>query len=463
MGINKNNSNNPLGTVPLNKLLVKFAVPSIVAMIVTGLYNIVDQIFIGNYVGTLGNGATNIAFPLSTLCTATSLLFGIGGAAAFNLSMGKGEKDRAGKYAGNAFSISIAVGIILMILSEIFLNPMLVFFGASEGILPYATVYTKITAVGFPFLIASVTGGHLIRADGKPMIAMICNLAGAIVNTALDAIFVAVLGWGMEGAAIATVIGQIVAAAIATYNVISYKTVELKMTDYIPNASVSGMICKLGMSQGFNQVAMMVVQIVSNNSLKHYGELSQYGSDIPIAVVGISTKMAMLYFSFCIGLSHALQPIASFNYGAQNYKRTKDAFTKTRNAGTVISVVAFLIFQIFPRQLFRMFGDGSELYFEFAVKYMRIFMFCTFVNNIQPMTSTFLSAIGKPVQGLFLSLTRQIIFLLPLLIILPLSMGINGMLYAGLIADALAFIVALIFSIREFSRPEYKKQQPTKH
>ncbi len=456
--MNQKQESNPLGSAPLNKLILKFALPSIVAMLVSSLYNIVDQIFIGNYVGELGNAATNIAFPLSTLCTAVSLMLGIGGAAAFNLNMGAGRRENVGKYIGNSVSFSVMIGVGLSVITELFLKQLLLFFGSSESILPYAMEYTRITAIGFPFLILSISGGHLIRADGKPTVSMICNLTGAITNTILDALFVIGFGWGMTGAAAATVIGQVLAAGISLYHISHYRTVKLTMSDFVPSASVFRTNAGLGMSQGFNQVAMMVVQIVSNNSLKYYGARSVYGVEIPIAVVGIVTKVASLYFSVCIGLSHALQPIASYNYGAQNYRRTKEAFTKTRNAGTVVAVTAFLLFQLFPRQIIGIFGSGSDLYYEFAVRYIRIFLFCTFLNNIQPLTSTFLSSIGKPKQGLFLSLTRQIIFLLPLLLILPLFLGIDGMLYAGAIADFLAFVTAMYFQRREFAREEYRNQ-----
>ncbi len=450
---------NPLGTEKVSKLLVRFSIPSIIAMLVTGLYNIADQIFIGNFVGELGNAATNIAFPLSIMCTSASLLFGIGGAAAFNLTMGAGKPKEAGKYVGNSFICGTSVGIILFLISQIFLEPLLRFFGSTENILPYAMEYTRITSFGFPFLILSICGGHLIRADGKPAVAMTCNLTGAILNVILDALFVIVFRWGMKGAAAATVIGQVTAASIACFHIFRFKTVKLLPSDFKIQVRTVGRIANLGMSNGLNQIAMMFVQIVLNNSLKHYGSLSPYGADIPIAVVGISTKLAQLYFSFCIGLSHALQPIASFNYGAKNYSRTQEAYRKARNAGVCISVFAFLMFQIFPKQIILLFGKGSELYIKFAVRYLRIYMFCTFVNNIQPLTSTFFSSIGKPKTGLFLSLTRQIIFLLPLIVILPLIWGIDGMMYAGCIADALAFITATIFILKEFSGAEYKGEK----
>ena len=202
---------------------------------------------------------------------------------------------------------------------------------------------------------------------------------------------------------------------------------------------------------------MMIVQIVSNNSFKYYGSQSVYGNEIPIAVVGIATKIAMLYFSVCIGLTHAMQPVVSFNYGAGDFNRVRKAFSVTRNAGSAVSIITFVLLQLFPEQIISVFGKGSTLYVDFAVRYIRIFLFCTFINNIQPLTSTFFSAIGKPKKGLFLSLTRQILFLLPLLIILPLFMGINGLLYAGLIADFMAFAVSVLMSFLEFTDRKWQK------
>lgn len=450
-------STNPLGTMPVGKLLTKFTIPSIVAMLVSSLYNMVDQIFIGNYVGSLGNAATNIAFPLSIICIATALTFGIGGASAFNLSMGAGKRENAGDYIGNAVFGMVSVGLILSIISQLFLTPLLTFFGSPSDVLPYAAEYTKITSVGFPILILSTGGGHLIRADGKPTVAMTCNIAGAVTNTILDALFIIVFGWGMKGAAIATVIGQLVAGGLIVYYLVNFDTVRLTLSNFVPKSAVLIKDATLGMSQGFNQLAMMVVQIVLNNSLRHYGALSVYGESIPIAVVGVVTKVNMIYFAFCIGLSQGMQPISSFNYGAKQYDRTKKAYTTARNVGSIISVCAFILFQLFPRQLVSIFGNGTEEYFTFAIKYFRIYLFFTFVNNIQPLSSNFFSSIGKPKLGLFLSLTRQILFLLPLIIIFPLIWGIDGIMYAGPIADVMAFLVAYILIKIEFKRPEFCK------
>lgn len=448
---------NPLEVLPINKLLVKFSVPSIIAMLVTALYNIVDQFFIGQSVGSLGNAATSISFPLSITCIAIALLFGIGGASAFNLSMGAGDKKTAAYYIGNAAAMLFLCGLVLCIISEIFLKPMLLFFGSSKSVLPYAMTYTRITAIGFPMVILTAGGGHLIRADGSPNMSMMCNLIGAVINTVLDAIFVFGMNMGMAGAALATIIGQFVSAVVVIVYMFHYKTVKLQKKHLVICSKYIGRVAALGGSPCSNQVAMMVVQIILNKSLKHYGSLSVYGEDIPVACVGIITKVNQMFFSFVIGLSQGLQPIASYNYGAGKFDRVKSAYKKSILCGFTMCIIAFAMFQIFPRQIISIFGKGDETYYRFAINYFRIFLFCTCVNCLQPITSTFLTAIGKPKVGMFLSLTRQIIFLLPLIVILPLIMGIDGIMYAGPIADGLAAVVAVIMIKREFSEENYRK------
>lgn len=448
---------NPLEVLPINKLLVKFSVPSIIAMLVTALYNIVDQFFIGQSVGSLGNAATSISFPLSITCIAIALLFGIGGASAFNLSMGAGDKKTATYYIGNAAAMLFLCGLVLCIISEIFLKPMLLFFGSSKSVLPYAMTYTRITAIGFPMVILTAGGGHLIRADGSPNMSMMCNLIGAVINTVLDAIFVFGMNMGMAGAALATIIGQFVSAVVVIVYMFHYKTVKLQKKHLVICSKYIGRVAALGGSPCSNQVAMMVVQIILNKSLKHYGSLSVYGEDIPVACVGIITKVNQMFFSFVIGLSQGLQPIASYNYGAGKFDRVKSAYKKSILCGFTMCIIAFAMFQIFPRQIISIFGKGDETYYRFAINYFRIFLFCTCVNCLQPITSTFLTAIGKPKGGMFLSLTRQIIFLLPLIVILPLIMGIDGIMYAGPIADGLAAVVAVIMIKREFSEENYRK------
>lgn len=449
--------NNPLGEERINKLLRQFAIPSIVSMLVGSLYNIVDQFFIGQSVGELGNAATNIAFPLSTSCMAVALLFGIGGASAFNITLGSGDRKKAVNYLGNAAVMLFGCGLVLCIFTQIFLKPLLLFFGSPDNVLGYAMEYTRITSIGFPFLILSTGGGHLIRADGRPKITMVCNLTGAIINTILDAAFVFGFGWGMSGAAFATIIGQVISGCMAIWYLAHCKTVKLEKQNLLVQGENVIRIMSLGMAPCSNQLAMMVVQIILNKSLKYYGSLSAYGEAIPIACVGIISKVNMVFLAFVIGISQGLQPITSFNYGAKKYARVKEAYLKAISCGAVLAVAAFLMFQIFPRQIISLFGDGSEEYFQFSVNYFHIFLFFTFVNFLQPISSNFFTSIGKPKRGSFLALTRQIIFLLPLILIFPLFMGIDGVMYAGPVADCLAAIVATVMVVKEFSRDIYRK------
>lgn len=443
-------SENPLGSEPVSSLLRRFAIPSVIAMLVSALYNMVDQLFIGHSIGVLGNAATNVAFPLSMVCTSIGLLCGIGGAANFNLCMGRKDLEHAKSYVGNAISMLAILGVILCVTVQLFLRPMMLLFGATPDVIDYACTYTRITSIGFPFLIVTIGGSNLIRADGSPKFSMLCNLVGAIVNTILDPLFIFVFHMGMAGAALATITGQILSFALVVFYLRGFKTLPLSLSDLKPNMACWARIAALGATPAFNQVAMMVVQIVMNNTLTHYGSNSVYGSDIPLACAGIISKVNMLFFSFVIGISQGLQPIVSFNFGAQKYDRVKDAYKKAVFAATAISIVAFLCFQLFPRQIIGIFGSGSEEYLHFAERYFRIFLFFTFLNGIQPVSSNFFTSIGAPKKGIFLSLTRQIIFLLPLLLIFPYLFGIDGVMYTAPIADLAAASVSIVMVVREF-------------
>lgn len=441
---------NPLGTEKIGSLLVRFAVPSIIAMLVSSLYNIVDQFFIGRSVGMLGNAATNVAFPLSITCTALSLLCGVGGAANFNLCMGGKEVEKAKKFAGGAIGMMIILGIALSVGVRIFLEPLMIAFGATDQVLDYALTYTGITSYGFPFLIVTTGGSNLIRADGSPRFSMACTLTGAVINTILDPLFIFGFDMGIAGAAYATVIGQTVSGIMVLWYLSRFKTVKIPRKALIPSRTVWAAVVSLGIAPFFNQLAMMIVQIVMNNTLTYYGGQSVYGSDIPLACAGIISKVGMIFFSIVIGISQGIQPIISFNYGAENGGRVKETYKKAVAAALCISVFSFLLFQLFPRQIVGIFGSGSEEYFRFAEKFFRIYMFCTFMNGIQPITANTFTSIGKAWKGLFISLTRQIIFLLPLLIILPLFMGIEGIMYSAPAADGIAAVLSILFIRREF-------------
>lgn len=456
----ENNTENPLGVEKVGRLLQRFALPSIVAMLVGSLYNIVDQFFIGHSVGELGNAATNISFPFSISCVAIALLFGIGGSSAFNISMGRGqmipaEKRRAVYFMGNALFMMIACGLVLTITTQLFLQPLLLFFGSSNAVLGYANTYTRITSLGFPLFIVATGGGHLLRADGRPKLTMLCNIVGALVNTVLDALFVFGLHMGMAGAAFATVIGQVISGGLVIYFLCHCRTVTLQWKHIRPAWDIIRRTVALGAAPCSNQLSMMIVQIVMNKSLKYYGSLSVYGDSIPVACVGIITKVNQVFMSFIIGISQGLQPIISFNYGARQLDRVKSAYKLAMVCGGALAVTAFLLFQCLPHQIIAIFGKGSPEYFQFAENYFRIFLFFTFLNFLQPISSNFFTAIGKPKRGILLSLTRQIFFLLPLLIIFPLFMGIDGVMYAGPVADFIAAGATVTLVYGEFRRKEY--------
>lgn len=441
---------NPLAVAQIGSLIAKFSIPAIISMLVNALYNIVDQIFIGQGVGMLGNAATNVAFPVTTICISVGLLIGIGGASNFNLEAGAGEVKRAEKIAANALSALVIAGVVIAAVILVFIQPLLHIFGATESVYPYALDYTSITALGIPFLILTTGGCHLIRADRSPKYSMFCTVAGALINTILDPIFIFVFGWGIRGAAWATIIGQVVSGILVILYFVKWKKMELDRSMFRPELPFIEMIVRLGAASFINQVSMLLVQIVMNNTLRYYGAQSIYGSDIPLACVGIIMKVNMIFMSICIGISQGCQPIWGFNYGAKNYDRVRATYKWSVIWCSGIAVFFFLCFQIFPRQIVSIFGSGSEVYFQFAERFFRINLFMTFANGIQPMSSGFFTSIGKAKLGIVTALTRQVIFLLPMLLVFPLLWGIDGVMYAAPIADFIALILVVWFAAREF-------------
>lgn len=443
---------NPLGTAPVGGLIRKFAIPAIISMLVSAMYNIVDQIFIGQGVGMLGNAATNVAFPVTTIATAMALLLGIGGASNYNLEMGAGREKKASGIAGTALSSLAISGAVLCVIVVLFLKPLLTLFGATKDVMPYAVDYTGITALGLPFYILSVGGNHVVRADRSPTYSMACVTAGAVINTILDPLFIFGFGWGIKGAAWATVIGQVVSGILVVVYFWKFRKMYLEKSMLKPRLHYLKAITALGLASCINQIAMALVQIVLNNILRYYGAASIYGSDIPIACVGVISKVNQVFMAICIGISQGCQPIWGFNYGAEKYSRVRQTYRYSVTACTVIATGFFLCFQLFPHQIVGVFGTGSDLYFQFAERYLKIYMFMTFANGIQPMSSGFFTSIGKAKLGVVMSLTRQVIFLLPLIVIFSLFMGVDGVMYAGPIADAAAFALAIIFARRELMK-----------
>lgn len=449
---------NILGTEKIGKLLAKFAIPGIISMVVNSLYNIVDQIFIGQGVGYLGNGATTVIFPMITFAMAFSLLFGDGSAAFLSLKLGEKKEDEAARGTGAGIIGFVGIGIIITILYLIFLEPLCKLFGASEAILPYAKDYGRIITYGLPFCAVCAGGASIIRADGNPKFNMIGLFAGTIINVVLDPIFIFVFHWGVKGAAFATILGQFANAVLNIYyfskkmrNVSLNRFVFRKSVSYIPRVS------KLGISSFITQMALVVAMATRNNVLVTYGAQSKYGPDIPVTTLGITMKTFAIIMSIVIGLSAGAQPIFGYNYGSGKYDRVKKTFKLVAVLSTIICTVAFFLAQFKPMAIISIFGSESDLYNEFAIKCMRIYLMLIPTVGIQIMSGIFFQALGYPVQASILSLSKQIIFQLPVTILLPIFMGVEGVLWAGPVSDVLAFttmiVMFLIYWKKIFSKP----------
>lgn len=443
---------NPLETEAIGRLIWKHSLPAIASSLVGSLYNIIDQIFVGNSIGELGNAATNVAFPIVVVVAALAITFGFGGASAFSLYLGGKENEKAKSVAANSVALMLLTGVAVGAVALVFLRPILVAFGGRGQTLEYAVEYTRIIAIGTPFAMLSSGASQLIRADGSPRYAMAATMTGIILNCILDPVLIFGFHMGMSGAALATVIGQLVSSVLILRYLRGFKSVALHANDYRLKKSSVFRIVKIGIASGAMQFASTIISIVLNNVLGHYGELSQYGRDIPLACVGIITKVCALFDGVALGIAQSIQPIIGYNYGTGNYARIKEAFWKVARVILCISVCAFLCFQLLPRQSISIFGGGDELYFEFAVRYFRIYLFCIFIVGLQLLCAQFFPSIGKGGIGVFVSLLRRAFLLLPLVLIFPLIWGIDGVLWAGPVADGLAGIISLLLVRHEMNR-----------
>ena len=446
-------SDNPLGYERIGKLILRFSIPAIASNLLNAIYNIVDQIFIGHGIGYNGIAATSITFPMVTIVAAISIMLGVGCAASFNLNLGAGNRDRAKELAGNGLCVMAISGVTLMAIFLIFLAPLLRLFGATDEIMGMSTDYAFIVVLGIPFQMMTVGACQLIRADGSPNWSMITMMSGAVFNLIFDPVFMFVFGWGIKGIAWATTLGQVLSAVLSlSYIIRGMKTVSLSKELFRPKPASIKKICSLGISGFANQIAISLVTIVLNNTLRYYGDMSHYGSTIALGAVGAISRINMIFVAAVVGLGQGCQPTNSFNYGAKNYARVKETLKKALVCNVIIAVIFFTLFQLCPRMIIGIFGQGSPEYFEFATRYLRIFMFMTFSNGLQPLAASYFSATGRAKMGAFLSMTRQIIFLIPLLLILPIFLGIDGAVFAGPISDIVAATLASFIFAREFRK-----------
>lgn len=444
---------NPLGFEKIGKLLLSFSVPAIMSNLLNALYNIFDQIFIGRGIGYGGNAATAIAFPLVTITAAIAIMLGTGSAANFNLTLGAGKREEAERTAGNGLSLMVICGVGITVISLIFLTPLLYLFGATDEILGLAKAYTSIVVLGTPFQILVVSGSFIIRADGSPKWAMFSMMCGAVLKLIISPIFMFVLDLGIRGIAWATVICQFLSACVVlTYLIRGLKSVRLTKESFRLRFSCIKTICALGLAGFVNQIAVTLMNITLNNTLRYYGDLSHYGSTVALGAAGVISRINSVFSAFVVGVGQGAQPISGFNFGAKNYERVRETLRFAVTCNTAVAVVFFAIFQIFPRAIISIFGAGTPDYLEFATRYLRIFMLLTFVNGHQSLASNYFASTGRAYMGVFISLTRQIIFLIPLLLILPRFFGIDGAMFAGPISDCAAAVLCLTFYAREFKK-----------
>ena len=440
---------NILGKEKISKLIKKFSIPCIISLLVNSLYNIVDQIFIGQGVGYLGNGATNVVFPLVMIGLAFSLMLGDGASSYLSLKLGEKKKDEAKIGIGNGIALCVITSVVFCAVTLIFLPVFLKIFGCTDNLKEYAMAYGKIIAIGFPFSMIGTTLNSMIRADGSPKYSMASMLAGAILNTILDPIFIFVFHKGVAGAAIATVISQILTFVLNVAYIKRFRSIKLDKDSIKLRSNVCKKVSALGISSFITQMSIVCVMTAENNLLGKAGAESKFGAEIPITVLGIVMKISQILNSIIIGIAAGSQPIFGYNYGARKYDRVKQALKIVLGSSLVISTIAFILFQTIPDKLIAIFGSGDENYMEFACLAFRTYLFLCIFNGIQIPSGIFFQAIGKSTKSAILSLSRQIVILIPSMIILSHIFGLMGVLYAGPVADGIAFILAAILLIRE--------------
>ena len=443
---------NPLGVQPVGKLLLAFSVPSIVACLVNSVYNIVDQIFIGQGVGYLGNAATTVSFPMMTIVMAFATLAGSGGGAYTAIKLGERDTKEANLTLNNLFAMSVVIGVAIAVLGLIFLEPMLRMFGATETVMPYAKDYASIILIGVPFSVVGITMSNMARTDGNPRLSMYGILIGAALNTILDPIYIFIFHWGVKGAAIATITSQILSAGILCHYFWKRGNMrfQLRLMKLVPRVCIRTLT--LGASSGITQLVACAMQVVMNNSLVYYGNQSDVTGDVALSAMGIVMKIVMILGSFCIGIGVGSQPILGFNYGAGNNERIRATYIRAVISATASISIGWLVCQLMPHLILRLFGSGNAQFTGFAVRCMRIYLGGIIFAGFQIVSTNYFQATGQPLKASILSMMRQLILLIPLLLILPLFFGLDGILYAGPVADCGSAVIVACFVI-----PEMKK------
>jgi putative MATE family efflux protein len=443
----RDNKQDRLGSDDIGKLLLQFSIPATIGMLVNALYNIVDRMFIGKAEGlqSLGLTALTVSFPIMMIMMGLALMFGAGGAALFSIKLGEKDKEGAAEILGNGIAMIFISSLLFMIIALWQLEPLLKLFGANDEVMPYAKEYMNI------ILYASIAQGpavgcnHFMRADGSPKSAMLSMFIGAGFNIVFDYILIFIFHMGMTGAALATVGGQALSAIWGLSYFLYRGNIRLKISRIRLNRRLIPKIAIAGLPSFFNQVSTSIINIVLNKSLLYYG------GNVAIAIMGAVTSMQQVITMPIVGINHGSQPIIGYNRGAKHYKRIRETLIKAITAATTLVVIGYIITRIFPSGLIRLFGNEEE-FINLGSEFIKIWFLLLPVVGFQMIGALYFQSVGKPKVSLFLTLTRQLIFLIPLIILLSIRFGLNGILYAGPLADGLSFLVTAFFIILEFRR-----------
>ncbi|MBQ4650638.1 MAG: MATE family efflux transporter [Firmicutes bacterium] len=441
---------NPLGTQPVKSLIWKYSLPGIASQLINSAHNIVDQIFIGWGINDLGIAATNVTFPFTTMMTAISALIGMGASASFSILLGRKEPEKAADYLGNAITMMSVVSVVIAAFSLLFLKPVLYLFGATDLIMEYAYPYAKIICIGIPFGIFASGMSYFIRADGSPNYASVMLLSGAVFNMVFDPVFLFVFDMGMAGVALATVLGQVLSFVLAVIYILRrLKTVELIKKNFMVRAAIVKSVFALGIATFTTHVLNTAAQIIQMNGLRTYGAMSVFGSEVVLTASGAVAKLTMVFLASVIGIALGCQPIIGYNLGSRRYGRVKETYLTALKYGTIIAAASYLTLQLFPGTILKIFGSEDPLFYEFATHYIKIFFGVLFLNALQPVTSIFCTAVGKAKLGFWMAVLRQGLLMIPIMLILPRFIGLDGVLWAGVLSDLGAAIFVLFIGSRQ--------------
>ncbi len=450
-----------LGTERIGKLMRQYAIPCIISLLVGALYNIVDQIFIANasYLGSYGNAANTVVFPLTVVALAIAVMIGDGCCAFVSMALGRNEADKARRSVGNAVVLSIAGSLVLTAIYLVFADGIIAMFGGTvnEETFCHAQEYFFYITLGIPFYMFGQAMNPVIRADGSPRFAMVSTLAGAVINIILDPIFIFVFKWGMMGAAVATVIGQVATALLAVWYLLHMKIIRPAKTDFALSGSVCGRMLTLGITSFLSQISLVAAMAAINNMLRKYGALdavfgqAQY-AQIPMAVVGIVMKFFQIVISIVVGMAAGCIPIVGYNMGAGKTLRVRDLFTRLLVAEALVGAVALILAEGFPRQLIAIFGAANEssYYTDFAIKAFRTYLCMMILACVNKACFIFLQAVGKALASTLLSMFREVVFGVGFALLLPVFFGLDGVLYSMPVSDILTFIISAIIIVKTY-------------